>query len=119
MEPIHSAAALADEAEGLRPEPKTVEIVCNLIRGASGVQIAIGKDSGVLSRRQDPALIKGMVRGYQWRSQLLSGEAGSVAELGPQDPGELSICGATPPWRPAGGRPGRNSSCKPVSACSQ
>ena len=78
---IDPAAALANEAEGLRPEPQMVEIACNLVRGASGVQIAIGKESGNLSRRQDPALIKGMVRGYQWRSQLLSGEVRSVAEL--------------------------------------
>ena len=78
---IDPAAALANEAEGLRPEPQVVVIACNLVRGASGVQIAIGKDSGNLSRRQDPALIKGMVRGYQWRSQLLSGEVRSVAEL--------------------------------------
>ena len=78
---IDPAAALADEAEGLRPEAQTVEIACNLVRGASGVQIAIGKESGNLSRRLDPALIKGVVRGYQWRSQLLSGEVGSVAEL--------------------------------------
>src|SRR5271155_1485931 len=78
---IDPAAALADEAEGLHPEPQTVEIACNLVRGASGVQIAIGKESGTLSRRLDPALIKGVVRGYQWRSQLLGGEVRSVAEL--------------------------------------
>jgi hypothetical protein len=41
----------------------------------------MGKDSGTLSGRLDPVLIKGVVRGYQWRSQLLSGEVGSVAEL--------------------------------------
>ncbi len=45
------------------------------------MQIAIGKESGNLSRRLDPALIKGVVRGYQWHSQLLAGEVGSVAEL--------------------------------------
>jgi site-specific DNA recombinase len=78
---IDPAAALADEAAGLRPEPQTVEIACNLVKGASGVQIAIGKESGNLSRRLDPALIKGVVRGYQWRSQLLGGEVRSVAEL--------------------------------------
>jgi hypothetical protein len=78
---IEPAAALADEAEGLRPEPQTVEIACNLLRGAGGVQIAHGKESGNLSRRVDPALIKGVVRGYQWRRQLLSGEVGSIAEL--------------------------------------
>ena len=48
---IDPAAALADEAEGLRPEAQTVEIACDLVRGASGVQIAIGKESGNLSRR--------------------------------------------------------------------
>jgi site-specific DNA recombinase len=78
---IDPSAALADETEGLHLEPQTVEIACNLVRSAGGVQIAMGKDSGNLSRRQDPALIKGMVRGYQWRCQLLSGEVGSVAEL--------------------------------------
>jgi hypothetical protein len=78
---IDPAAALADEAEGLRLEPQTVEIACDLVRGASGVQIAIGKESGNHSRRLDPALIKGVVRGYQWRSQLLCGEAESIAEL--------------------------------------
>ena len=56
---IDPAAALADEAEGLRPEPQTVEIACNLVRGASAVQIAIGKDAGNLSRRQDLALDQG------------------------------------------------------------
>jgi site-specific DNA recombinase len=78
---IDPAAALADEAEGLRPEPQTVEIACNLVRGTSGVQIAMGKESGDLSRRPDPALIKGVVRGYQWRNQLLSGGVASVSEL--------------------------------------
>jgi hypothetical protein len=39
------------------------------------------KDCGNLSGRLDPALIKGVVRGYQWRRRLLSGEVGSVAEL--------------------------------------
>jgi hypothetical protein len=39
---IDPAAALADDTEGLRREPQTVEIACNLVRGASGVQIAIG-----------------------------------------------------------------------------
>jgi hypothetical protein len=81
---IDSAAALADEAEGLRPEAQTVEIAYDLVRGASAVQIAVGKESGTLSRRPDPALIKGVVHGYQWRGQLLSGEAGSVAELASQ-----------------------------------
>ena len=61
-----------------------MEIACDLVRGASGVQIAVGKESGNLSQRLDPALIKGVVRGYQWRGQLLSGEAGSVAELASQ-----------------------------------
>ena len=78
---LDPAAALGNEAEGLCPEPQTVEITCNLVRGASGVQIAIGKEFGNLSRRLDPALIKGVVRGYHWRSQLLTGEVGSVAEL--------------------------------------
>jgi site-specific DNA recombinase len=81
---IDPAAALADEAEGLCPEPQTVEIVCNPLRGANGVQITTDKESGSLSRRLDPALIKGLVRGYQWRDQLLSGEVGSVAELARQ-----------------------------------
>jgi hypothetical protein len=79
---IDPAAALADEAERLHPEPRTVEIACNLLRGAGGVRIAIGKESGNPSHpRLDPALIKGVVRGYQWRGQLLSGEVGGVAEL--------------------------------------
>jgi len=81
---IDPAAALADEAEGLRPEPQTVEIACNLVRGASGVQIAIGKESGNISRRPNPALIEGVARGYRWRSQLLAGEVGSVAKLARQ-----------------------------------
>jgi hypothetical protein len=41
----------------------------------------MGKESGNLTRRLDPALVKRAVRGYQWRSQLLCGAVGSVAEL--------------------------------------
>jgi hypothetical protein len=62
---IDPAAALAEEAEGLHPEPQTVEIACDLVRGASGVQIAISKESGNLSHRLDPALIKGVVRSHK------------------------------------------------------
>ena len=51
---IDPAAALADEAEGVRPEPQTVEIAYNVVRAASGVQIAFGKESGNLSGRLDP-----------------------------------------------------------------
>ena len=80
---IDPAAALADEAEGLRPEPQTVEIACDLVRGASGVQIAVGKESGNL-RATGSGTDQGVVRGYQWRGQLLSGEVGSVAELASQ-----------------------------------
>jgi DNA invertase Pin-like site-specific DNA recombinase len=78
---LDPAAALADEAAGLHAEPRTVEITCDLVRGAGGVQITTARESGHLSRRPDAALIKGVVRGYQWRHQLLSGEVGSVAEL--------------------------------------
>ncbi len=78
---LDPAAALADKAEGLRPEPRTIEIAYDLVKGAGGVQIVPGKESANISRRPNPALIKGVVRGYQWRSQLLDGEVGSVAEL--------------------------------------
>jgi hypothetical protein len=76
---IDPATALADETQG--PEPQTVEIPCNPLRAGSGVHIAIGKASDNLSGRLDPALIKGVVRGHQWRNQLLSGEVASIAEL--------------------------------------
>jgi len=100
---IDPAAALADEAEGLRPEPQTVEIACNPVRGAGGVQIAMGKESGTLSGRLDPALIKGVVRGYQWRQPIAQWRSGERSRAGPQGRGKLSICrayGAQAFWLP-------------------
>jgi site-specific DNA recombinase len=78
---IDPAAALADHAEGLSCEPKTIEIAYNLVKGAGGVQIVTGKESSNISRRLNPALIEGVARGYRWRSQLLAGEVGGIAEL--------------------------------------
>jgi site-specific DNA recombinase len=78
---LDPAAALAAQAEGLRPKPKTIEIACNLVKGAGGVEIVTGKQSNGILRRLNPTLIKGVARGYQWRCQLFGGEVGSVAEL--------------------------------------
>jgi site-specific DNA recombinase len=78
---LDPAAALADQAEGLHPEPKTIEIPFNVAKGTRGVEIVTGKPSGSVSRRLNPALLKGVARGYRWRKQLLVGEVGSVIEL--------------------------------------
>jgi site-specific DNA recombinase len=78
---LDPAAALADHAQGLRAQPKTIEIPYNVANGASGVEIVTGKQSGNISRRLNPALISGVARGFLWRNQLLSGEVGSVVEL--------------------------------------
>ena len=78
---IDPAAALADHAEGLSSEPRTIEIAYNIFKGAGGVQIVTGKESSNISRRLNSALIKGVARGYRWRSQLLAGEVGGIAEL--------------------------------------
>ena len=40
---LDPAAALADEAAGLHAEPRTVEIACDLVKGAGGVQITAGQ----------------------------------------------------------------------------
>jgi hypothetical protein len=56
-------------------------VAYNLVKGAGGVQIVTGKQSGNISRRLNPALLKGLARGYLWCNQLLGGEVGSVAEL--------------------------------------
>ena len=81
---IDPAAALADHAQGLSCEPKTIEIAYNLVKGAGGVQIVTGKESSSIARRLNPALITGVARGYRWRSQLLAGEVGGIAELARQ-----------------------------------
>ena len=81
---LDPAAALADQAEGLRPEPRTIEIAYDRVKSAGGVQIVTGKEFGNISRRPNPALIKGVACGYRWRSQLLAGEVGSVTELAHQ-----------------------------------
>jgi site-specific DNA recombinase len=78
---LDPAPALADEATRLHAAPQTVEIACDLVRDAAGVQITNARESANLSRRSDPALIQGVVRGYQWRRRLFSAEVGSVAEL--------------------------------------
>jgi AraC-like DNA-binding protein len=78
---LDPAAVFAEQTEGLRPGPKTIEIAYNLVKGAGGVQIVTDKESGNISRRLNPALLKAVARGYQWRCQLLGGEAGSVAQL--------------------------------------
>jgi hypothetical protein len=86
---LDPAAALADHAEGLCYELKTIEIAYNLVKGAGDVQIVTGKESGNISRRPNP--VKGVARGYRWRSQLLAGEVGSGSRAGPQSWGRLSI----------------------------
>ncbi len=77
---LEPAAALADY-EGLHSEPKTIEISNHVAKGAGGVEIVTGKQFGNASRRLNPALLKGLARGYLWRNQLLVGEVGSVGEL--------------------------------------
>ena len=78
---LDPAAALADHAGGLPPEPKTIELSLDLVKGAGGVEIITGKQSGNVARRLNPALISGIARGYRWRNRLLSGEVGSVVEI--------------------------------------
>jgi len=78
---LDPAAALVDPAERLRPEPRTIEIAYDLVKGAGGVQIVTSKEFGNISRRPNPALLKGLARGYRWRSQLLAAKVGGVAEL--------------------------------------
>jgi len=43
--------------------------------------VVAGREAANISPRPNPALIHGVVRGYRWRSQLLSGEVPSIAEL--------------------------------------
>jgi hypothetical protein len=81
---LNPAAALADQAERLRPEPRTIEIAYDLVKGAGGVQIVTGKELGNIARQLNPALLKGVARGYRWRSQLLAEEVPSVGELARQ-----------------------------------
>jgi site-specific DNA recombinase len=78
---IDPAPALADQAEGLSLEPKRIEIPYHVARGAGGVEIVTGKQSGDVPRRPNPALIDGVARGYLWRDWLLGGKVASVAEL--------------------------------------
>jgi len=78
---LDPAAALADQALGLQPEPKTIELSLDVVKGAGGVEIATGKQSGDIPRRLNPAQINGMARGYLWRNRLLVGEVGSVVEI--------------------------------------
>jgi site-specific DNA recombinase len=78
---LDPAAALADQAMGLQPEPKTIELSLDLVKGAGGVEIAMGKQSGEISPRLNPALINGIARGYLWRNRLLGGQVGSVVEI--------------------------------------
>jgi len=78
---LDPAAALADCAEGLDAEPKTIEIPYNVAKGAGGVEIVTGNRSSKVSQRLNPALITGVARGYLWRNQLLAGEVGSIVEL--------------------------------------
>jgi site-specific DNA recombinase len=66
---------------GLQPEPKTIELSLDVVRGAGGVEIATGKQSGDIPRRLNPALINGVARGYLWRNRLLGGEVGSIVEI--------------------------------------
>jgi hypothetical protein len=79
---LDPAAAISGESPGLRLTPRTIEISADtLVKGASSIEVKAGKDGGHPPRRLDAALIRGVVRGYRWRNQLLSGEVGSVAEL--------------------------------------
>jgi site-specific DNA recombinase len=78
---LNPAAALAEQEHGLHPKPKTVEIGYDVANGAGGVKIVSGKQSDNLPRRLNPALVGGVVRGYQWRDQLQSGEAENVFQL--------------------------------------
>jgi site-specific DNA recombinase len=41
----------------------------------------MGKQSGEISPRLNPALINGIARGYLWRNRLLCGQVGSVVEI--------------------------------------
>jgi len=77
---LDPAAAVAEHAEGLVCAPKTIEIPLNLAN-LGGVEIVTGKPSAAGSRRRNPALIRGVARGYLWRKQLLAGAFGSVIEL--------------------------------------
>jgi site-specific DNA recombinase len=81
---LDPAAALADDTQGLHPEPWTIEISYAVAKGAAGVEIVTGKQSGNVSRRLNPALISGMARGCLWCDQLLGGEVGSVVEIARQ-----------------------------------
>jgi site-specific DNA recombinase len=78
---LDSAAAFADQAVALRPEPKTIEISVEAVKGARGVEIVTGKHSSNISRRLNPALISAVAQGYRWRNRLLNGEVGSVVEI--------------------------------------
>ena len=82
---LDPAAALAEEqAHGLRPEPKTIAIPYGVVNDTRGVQTVPGREAAASSPRPNPALIHGVVRGYRWRSQLLSGEARQHRRAGPQ-----------------------------------
>jgi site-specific DNA recombinase len=76
------AAALAEDQAppNLRPQPRTIQMACDLAKGAGGIQLLPGRETDD-SPRRNPALIFGVVRGYQWRNQLQSGKFASVTEL--------------------------------------
>jgi DNA invertase Pin-like site-specific DNA recombinase len=76
---LDPAAALAED-DGLNPEPTTIEIPLN-VANLGGVAIITGQQPASSSGRRNPALIRGVARGYLWRKQLLAGEFGSVIEL--------------------------------------
>jgi site-specific DNA recombinase len=81
---LDPAAALADQAVGLQPEPKTIEISLDAVNGARRVEIVTEKHSNNISRRLNPALISAVAQGHLWRNCLLEGEAGSVVEIARQ-----------------------------------
>jgi hypothetical protein len=78
---LDPGAVLAQELPGLDRTPRTIDIACTLGRHANGVQMMPSGEPATTPSRRDPALIRAVVLGYRWRTQLLSGQAGSVAEL--------------------------------------